>query len=355
MRILATKTVSLVGLVLFSSLLASPVYAGDATDEIDRLWKLGAKQHRIGQYTYSPIVTKDKAKAWGFEIQKNHKRLFLCRNDAKELGACWPVEPVAAKAVTSIPASLDRTVETIIKSEKPKLAIDYSSTGDGHPNLIVETWTGGMHCCFDYRIFSLGPKFKNFGIIHGLDSSFIFKDLDNDGACEAIGYDCNYRYWNVCFAESPSPLVILRLKDGAPRLAIALMRTTPPSPAMIQAMASDLITLTRAKPSKSRKTPPKGIFVSSKLWKEMLELIYTGNAKQAWELFDLVWPKGVQGYWSSSFIQNEKEAGMNQCLDLALGHTSNKIGRQEFLKSFKEQLSKSEYWSQLKEMNPGSL
>jgi len=106
-----------------------------------------------------------------------------------------------------------------MKETDPRLPIGTFVTGDGTPDLIVGSWTGGAHCCYNYTILSLGKLFKNLGTIHGLDSSFSFKDLDGDGVFEAVGPDFNFRYWHECFAYSPAPLVILTFKNGRPVLA----------------------------------------------------------------------------------------------------------------------------------------
>lgn len=302
--------------------------AADTThnlDETSRLWQLGSQQHEVGAYVYKPILVDD-SKANGFEIQKRHRKSFYFRVDSKGSGACWPVEPIATKSRAHIPVELDRTVESIVKDNKPKLPLGYCSTGDGNPNLIVAAWTGGAHCCFDYRIFSLGPRFKYCGIIHGLDSEMTFTDLDNDGVCEAIGHDFNFRYWNTSFAYSPAPLIILTLKGGTPRLAISLMKTPPLTPSKMRLIANELIKLTsKENPDSSL---PKTIAFDSEIWKKMLELIYTGNARQAWEVFDLVWPKDAAGDW---------------------------ISREKFIRTFNERLRKSQYWSQLRQLNGGRL
>ena len=56
------------------------------------------------------------------------------------------------------------------------------------------------------------------------------------------------------------------------------------------------------------------------LWKEMLDLIYSGNMNQAWQLVDLSWPK------------SDKR-------------------KSKFLKEFKTQLSKSRYWQDIQKLN----
>jgi hypothetical protein len=58
------------------------------------------------------------------------------------------------------------------------------------------------------------------------------------------------------------------------------------------------------------------------LWSTMLDLIYTGNEKAAWDFFEKAWPKP-------------------------------RNGKQSSLREFQEVLFSSQYWPQIREMNRG--
>jgi len=148
-------------------------------------------------------------------------------------------------------------------------------TGDGIPDLVVEGYSGGAHCCYDYTIFSLGEQFKIIAHLQGNDSSFEFKDIDGDGVYEIIGRDCTFAYWETYFAASPAPEIILHYKDSKYKLACELMRKSHP----------ELIDEFNEKLEKVISEPAWTTEVPPSLWEYMLDLIYTGNSKIAYNFF----------------------------------------------------------------------
>jgi hypothetical protein len=86
--------------------------------------------------------------------------------------------------------------------------------GDGIPDVVLEAFSGGMHCCWTYYFFSLGPrpglllKFEN-----NRDASFFWDKKPGQMYMEI--QDGAFDYFDeVCHACSPLPLVYLRL-DGS--------------------------------------------------------------------------------------------------------------------------------------------
>jgi len=196
--------------------------------------------------------------------------------------------------------------------------------GDEVPEVIVDNYTGGAHCCSAYAIFSLGKNLKLIDLLYGEHSYFNFKDLDGDGKYEAIGRDWIFAYWNTSFAGSPSPEVILRWKNGKYRLAADLMKKPPPAKKELLKITAKLkknAELDEEKPEKLQWTP--------EWWAVMVKLIYTGNGNLAWEFYDWTWPAPKD---KSSRKESLKEKRL-------------------FLNEFKKQLKKSYYWADLKKMN----
>lgn len=195
--------------------------------------------------------------------------------------------------------------------------------GDGIPDVIVSYYSGGAHCCSEYAVFSLGRELKLLGVLNGEHSNFEFKDLDNDGKYEAIGRDWTFAYWGTSFAESPAPEVILRWKNGRYRLADDLMRrkyTRDEVLKIVDDFENDILPL-----SEDNKSLHVDITISA----AMLELIYTGNGNLAWEFVDRVWPIPDDDLLKKQWLSDKKK----------------------FLREFKVQLRKSDYWSDLKIMN----
>ena len=72
-------------------------------------------------------------------------------------------------------------------------------------HVIVQEWSGGAHCCFDYHVLRVqGAQVQREGTIRGGDCSLRVADLDHDGALELIACDSRFAYaFDLPFAESP--------------------------------------------------------------------------------------------------------------------------------------------------------
>jgi hypothetical protein len=83
-------------------------------------------------------------------------------------------------------------------------------TGDRTPELAVETYSGGAHCCTDLTVLSLGSPVRVLLRYGAGNSGVEIKDLDRDGRPELVLGDDTFAYFDdLCFACSPSsfPLV----------------------------------------------------------------------------------------------------------------------------------------------------
>jgi len=86
--------------------------------------------------------------------------------------------------------------------------------GDGEPEVIVDLYTGGAHCCYVSRFYRWdGTGYvsadRNFG-----DPGYRIADLDGDGVQELIGADYRFGYAFTAFAFSLMPIRIYDLKAG---------------------------------------------------------------------------------------------------------------------------------------------
>ncbi len=186
-------------------------------------------------------------------------------------------------------------------------------TGNGVPNLVVSSYSGGAHCCVSFEIFELGVEFRKVATLDVTDSYYShFEKRPGENGLVFVTRDYNFAYWKTGFAQSPAPEIILRYCDGAYRLAVDLMRKPAPSDVTLLGYAGRI----KSEPEwRSGKSAPL-------LWDVMLSLIYNGNAESAWKLFDIAWPKNI-------------------------------FGKAEFLQDFKKQLARSDYWEQVKLLNDG--
>ncbi|MBN1364560.1 MAG: hypothetical protein JW976_07135 [Syntrophaceae bacterium] len=210
----------------------------------------------------------------------------------------------------------------IVKTPAPGTDIN----GDGIPEIIIEQYSGGAHCCYSYDIFSLGKKLRLIDSLDGTHSTFDFEDLDGDGKYEAIGTDFVFVYWAGLFGfpDSPAPGIILRWKNGKYRLAGDLMKKPPP---LEKDLYKKMPYIDREDRSYSVLTREERSYLV--LTTVMVELIYTGNGNLALKYCD----------WFMKNIYKDKPK--KEIIKK----------RDEFLADFKKQLKESFYWPELKKMN----
>ena len=181
-----------------------------------------------------------------------------------------------------------------------------------------------MHSDFIFNVFEIGPQFKFIQSINaGHADHSDFKNLDDSPDLEFPLLDFAFVYWRVCFAESPMPKIILKFNGEKYELAQKLMSRPKLNHEKLTKLADKIKASdfwNHIEGNHIINSDPTNDQPPVLLWKEMLNLIYTGNMDQAWELFNLSWPKKIKG-------------------------------KQPFLKDFKEQLSGSRYWKELQEMN----
>lgn len=129
----------------------------------------------------------------------------------------------------------------------------------------------------------------------------IFEDVDGDGRPELLLHDWTFAYWKTSFAGSPAPKVILRFDKDSVTLAADLMRKPAVPWLELVGKASAVLRNpywdnfkvnpdgTTGNPDGMSGNPPP------QLWAMMLDLIYSGQWRQAFEFLDLSWPRGLPG------------------------------------------------------------
>jgi len=166
-------------------------------------------------------------------------------------------------------------------------------TGDGIPNLVISHWTGGMHCCFEFYVFSLGDEFRFIDKINAEHSDMAsFKDVNSDGILDFITYDYAFAYWHESFAGSPSPQVILTFRNGRYRMGTDIMAKPAINDEQYYAKLKEYDETAPNSCSDNSGVGPwkkNGQCIKSVVWTHMLDLIYTGHPKTAWSFLDRIW------------------------------------------------------------------
>lgn len=84
-------------------------------------------------------------------------------------------------------------------------------TGEGNPDLILESYSGGAHCCFQHYLFDLGDeKLSTYLETQPSNCPGEFKDFENDASYEFVTCDDLFAYTYCSFARSPMAPVVLK-------------------------------------------------------------------------------------------------------------------------------------------------
>jgi hypothetical protein len=159
-------------------------------------------------------------------------------------------------------------------------------TGDGIPNLLAVSYSGGAHCCFHYYVYSLGNNFQKLDELEEHDASIEFLNLDDDAALEAQSKDYVFANWYASFGSSPGPRIVFKFENGKYRIAPDLMRRPLIPEEVLNRKSSKL--RTRGSWGKSPKRP-----YDPNVWEVMLDLIYTGHYARAYHFLNEAWPPSM--------------------------------------------------------------
>jgi hypothetical protein len=88
--------------------------------------------------------------------------------------------------------------------------------GDGEPEVLVDLYWGGAHCCWYTQIYRYVPatgKYRTNVHVWG-DFSYVLADLEHDGRQEIVTRDDRFSYAFASFADSRWPVRILRYRLG---------------------------------------------------------------------------------------------------------------------------------------------
>lgn len=87
-------------------------------------------------------------------------------------------------------------------------------TGEGHPDVVIQVFTGGAHCCFSTIVYDLGPQLTKVLESPLSNCGGSFTDLDGDGVAEFVTCDDLFAYAYCPYAGSPAAQVVLQYEPG---------------------------------------------------------------------------------------------------------------------------------------------
>ncbi|HEU4974614.1 MAG TPA: hypothetical protein VFT50_05950 [Baekduia sp.] len=85
---------------------------------------------------------------------------------------------------------------------------------DGEPEVLVDTFSGGAHCCLTARLLTwTGSGYQPHDIAYG-DVGYELRDADGDGRPELVGYDPRFSAAFTYYAASAFPAQVLQVDHG---------------------------------------------------------------------------------------------------------------------------------------------
>jgi len=200
----------------------------------------------------------------------------------------------------------------------PLIKSTLDKTGDGIPDVMINYFSGGTHCCSETYFINLGETVETVDSIGTGHTGMIVSGKNPKGGLLFETADNAYAYWLTYFANSPFPGVILEFKNGKLQPNFELMKKPAPSLAVLKKRAFTDRQQLSLEPYYGENNESSILYkedanAQTVFWGVMLDLIYTGHEELAWQYLDLVWD-------------------------------TKKQGKKIFINDFKNRLANSQYW-----------
>jgi hypothetical protein len=161
--------------------------------------------------------------------------------------------------------------------------------GDGKPELIVQGYSGGAHCCFTYRIIGLSVGLPLIREIH--DQVPVFFARKDDGGTEIRAGDGVFDYFLLPHADSVIPQIFLRL-DGDKLVDVSGDHVAEYDKQIEKARselgAADLDKLKKS--TYNQNMLYDQLPTVKKVLVIVLNYLYSGRDEQAWQALSDMWP-----------------------------------------------------------------
>ncbi len=205
------------------------------------------------------------------------------------------VIPIAKVKMSRMSDVYNTDQPLLIKDHAIRLPAIWRPRGEREPIIIVGSYSGGAHCCYQYHCYRLGSKARKMEGPANIQSSLTFGDFRCNGSLECVGCDKTYDYWYACHAESPAPTIIEELKNGHWQLALDQMKVGDFAPKAVAKWLADCKS-DIAEATAAKKLPDQCFVLAPSVWGVMLDFVYAGQANKAWKFLDGVWEDKAEAF-----------------------------------------------------------
>ena len=186
--------------------------------------------------------------------------------------------------------------------------------GDGKPDLIVQGYSGGAHCCYTYLVINLT---QGLPVVREIRNQVpvIFKSRD-DGRVELNTGEGVFDYFLVPHANSVIPKLFMRL-DGDQLVDLSSEHTADYDHEIEKARSE----LTLEESDKLKKsTYSQGMLFDQlptvqKVLTIVLNYLYSGRQDQAWQALDEMWPPADKERVEKLILERRSRGMLSQAAD----------------------------------------
>ena len=183
------------------------------------------------------------------------------------------------------------------------------------PLFVVNSYSGGAHCCYTTTIIKLGTEFQLIAKLDGGYSPVVIKPDRNSKQFKIEVEDWSYANRCTSFAKSYAPKVILHYEKGQYIADLKAMSTIANNNTVVDSFIKHINSLKykafkyvedQSKEPLSAEEILANEAYFGKLLTAMFDLIYSGNFIQAIYVLDQTWPGDLQSKCVTTIINSQK-------------------------------------------------
>jgi subtilisin-like proprotein convertase family protein len=157
-------------------------------------------------------------------------------------------------------------------------------TGDGEPEVLLDLYTGGAHCCSFTLVFMLrGARYTTTEAYWG-NTFYRLDDLDGDGRPEFVSTDDRFSYAFGPYAVSARPMQVWHLDE------ISFIDVTRDFPGVVARQARSLLRAYERATPERRRFEARGLLAAY-----MADMYLLGRDAEGWRMLERAYARGDLG------------------------------------------------------------